>query len=269
MPLKGYLQLDYVGAKSQEDTEGFERIGVEPHQITVVGNMRFDLSFQRLGEQERAEWKQRLRLPDGHSVIVAGSVRAKEEPVLLEALARVKRHRPNTILLLALSFFSPELDVEGTAARFGLTTWRRSRIDELERLEADVLIIDTFGELSRLYAIADLIFIGGSINPASHLGYGNNIVEPLVHGRPIFFGPFMNRWLEITESLKSVYSGLQVQNAEELAEHILILLSRPETVAAIEKCASEIVAGHADAPLKNAEFVRDVVRLGKPQHPLG
>jgi len=137
------------------------------------------------------------------------------------------------------------------------------RIDEMRRLEADVLIIDIFGELSRLYAIADIIFIGGSINPASHLGYGNNIIEPLVHGRPIFFGPFMNRWLEITEALKSVFPGLEVRDAEGFARNALALMSQPETVAALQKCAEAIVAEHRDAPLKNALLVRDVACYGK------
>jgi len=263
MPLNGYLHLDFVGAKSKEDAEGFERIGVRQDRISLVDNMRFDVGFHRLNGRDRSEWKQILRISDDYSIIVAGSVRTKEESVVLEAFAQIKHRRPKTILLLAPSFFSPDLDIEAVAARFGLTTWRRSRIDEMRRLEADVLIIDTFGELSRLYAIADIIFIGGSINPASHLGYGNNIIEPLVHGRPIFFGPFMNRWLEITEALKSVYPGLEVRDAEGFALHALTLMSQPETVAALQKCAEAIVAEHRDAPLKNALLVRDVACYGK------
>ena len=259
MPLGGYRCLDFVGAKTREDAEGFARIGVEPARIRVVGNMRFDVEFHRLGAEEQAGWRRRLRVSDGQRIIVAGSVRAGEEAMVLEAFARVRRERSDVVLFLAPSFFSPELDIEGTAARLGLTTRRRSQLDGRPRLDADVLVIDTFGELSRLYSVADLVFIGGSIRPASRLGYGNNIVEPLIHRRPILFGPFMNRWAEITQSLRSVYPGLEVHDAGELAREVLSLLSQPEAVAAIARQADAIIAEHADAPRRNAEFVRDVV----------
>jgi 3-deoxy-D-manno-octulosonic-acid transferase len=260
VPLGSYHHLDFVGAKSQEDAAGFVRMGVRPDKIAVVGNMRFDPAFQRLGAAEKEELRRNLRIPDGCKVFVAGSVRAKEEAVILEAFARAKQRYGNLFLLFAPSFFSPELNLAGTADKLGLKTTLRSKIDGRARVDADLLIVDTFGELSRLYSLADFIFIGGSLNPASRLGYGNNIIEPLVHARPIFFGPHMNRWTEITESLMSVYPGLKIRSASELAENLIFLMNHEEVVRALEERALSIVRGNGGAPRKNAEFVRDALR---------
>jgi len=256
VPLGSYSHLDFVGAKSKEDAAGFMRMGIQPEKIRVVGNMRFDPVFQRLGAGEKEELKRALRIPKDFKIFVAGSVRVKEEGVILEAFARVKKRYGELFLLLAPSFFSPELDLDRIAEKLGLKLSLRSKLDG--KL-SDGLIIDSFGELSRFYSLADFIFIGGSLNPASRLKYGNNIIEPLVHGRPIFFGPYMNRWTEITESLKSVYPGLEVQTSSELAENLIFLMSHEEIVRELEERALTIVRENGDAPRKNAAFVRDII----------
>lgn len=261
VPLGSYNYLDFVGAKSKEDAAGFAGLGIKPEKITIVGNMRFDPEFQRLSATDRENLRRELRIPNGFKIFVAGSVRVKEEGVILDGFSRAKKRYGDLFLLLAPSFFSPELDIDGTAKRLGLKTYLRSKVDGKTSLDADGLIVDTFGELSRLYSLADFIFIGGSLNPASRLGYGNNIIEPLVHGRPIFFGPYMNRWTEITESLKSIFPGLEVRTASELAENLIFLMNHEEVVRALEERSLAIVRENAEAPRKNAAFARDAILL--------
>jgi 3-deoxy-D-manno-octulosonic-acid transferase len=259
IPLGSYNYFDFVGAKSKEDVAGFEKLGIQPEKIRIVGNMRFDPEFQRLSGTDREKLRRNLRIPDGFKVFVAGSVRVKEEGVILEAFSRVKERYGDLFLLLAPSFFSPELDIGGTAKKLGLRLSLRSELDGKPSFDADGIIVDTFGELSRLYSLADFIFIGGSLNPASRLGYGNNIIEPLVHGRPIFFGPYMNRWTEIAESLKSIYPGLQVRTSSELAENLIFLLNHEEVGRELEERSLTMVRENGDAPRKNATFVRDII----------
>jgi len=264
VPLGSYNQLDCIGAKSKEDAAGFARMGIPPEKIAIVGNMRFDPAFQRLSAAAKEELRRSLGIPNGCKIFVAGSVRVKDEAVILEAFARAKKRYGELFLLFAPSFFSPELDVDGTAQKLGLKTTLRSKIDGKASVDADLVIVDTFGELSRLYSLADFIFIGGSLNPASRLGYGNNIIEPLVHGCPIFFGPHMNRWTEITESLMAVYPGLKIRSAGELAENLVFLMNHEEVVRDLEDRALSIVRGNGDAPRKNAEFVRDAILSTAP-----
>ena len=88
---------------------------------------------------------------------------------------------------------------------------------------ADVVVLDTMGELAHLFQIATLVFVGGSLVPTG----GHNILEPAVFGKPIVFGPHMQNFLEIADAFVTNGAGVQVQGEEELDEAFVSLMGDP------------------------------------------
>ena len=153
-------------------------------------------------------------------LIVAGSVIAGEEKPILEAFAVVKARMPSAFLMLAPR--KPER-FEGAASEIkqaGLQFVRRSALT-LDRCGpdgfapgADVLLLDTIGELAGAYRLADLVFIGGSLVPAG----GHNILEPAAFGKVPIFGPSMDNFRDIASAFLDRGAARQVGDARGLAE---------------------------------------------------
>ncbi len=92
-----------------------------------------------------------------------------------------------------------------------------------------VLLLDTMGELAGTYAVGDINFVGGSW---AEVG-GHNILEPASFGKPVFFGPVMHNFRDISRILKDCGAGIEVKDGEELATEAAKLLRDPARYAAL------------------------------------
>jgi 3-deoxy-D-manno-octulosonic-acid transferase len=142
---------------------------------------------------------------------VAGSTHRGEELPVLEAFAEARRAVPDLILLLAPRHPERLEEVEGLLARAGLPWIRRSRVPA-ERATA-VILVDTMGELARLYAAGTVVFVGGSLVPIG----GHNILEPASHARPVLFGPHMGNFAEMGRLFLDQGAGIQVRDTDPVA----------------------------------------------------
>src|SRR5262249_59512776 len=100
---------------------------------------------------------------------------------------------------------------EGLARERGLAPVRRSRLTGAP--PSDVILLDTVGELAALYAVADVIFVGGSLVPVG----GHNVIEPALHAKPVVFGPHMGNFRDAAALLLRAGAGIQLGSAAELA----------------------------------------------------
>jgi 3-deoxy-D-manno-octulosonic-acid transferase len=131
-----------------------------------------------------------------------------------------------------------------------------------------VIIVDTFGELNRLYAIASVVFLGGSTYVRNVLGLGQNPIEPLAHRRPLFFGPVMNLWREITDELKAVWGGVEITGAKELARGIVRVFEDPVLARRMAEGAEKILAAHVDDVARNVRLVGRALSSERHTHRL-
>ena len=129
-------------------------------------------------------------------VFIAASTLKGEEAAVLAAFAAVRRTQPTTLLVIAPR--KPERfgEAEALARAEGLRVVRRTELAIDAEPRADVVILDTIGELAQLFQIATVVFVGGSLVDQG----GHNILEPAVHGKPIVFGPHMQNFAEIAET---------------------------------------------------------------------
>src|SRR5439155_20283900 len=109
------------------------------------------------------------------------------------------------------------------ASEAGFATMLTSALAMDGERRANVIVLASIGELAQLYKIATAVFVGGSL--ADHGGH--NILEPAIFGKPILFGPHMQNFKEIAESVLTNGAAIQVQSDRELDAALIELVTNP------------------------------------------
>jgi len=254
-------RLDVVCAQSEQDAERFKRLGAAPERVVVMGNTKFDEQFPLVAEAEAAKWRHDFGFPQDAAVLVAGSTHPGEEELVLDAFAQLRRDNPGLQLVIAPRHPERGDEVERLVNEHGYASYRRSRVlTEIESgkqvtvtpgPEVRVIILDTIGELARVFAIATVVFMGGSLVAKG----GHNLLQPLAQGCPVIFGPYMNNFRDITEIVLREGAGQQVQNLEELVTQAGELLASAEQRQALRERGSALIAKYSGASERMAERV--------------
>lgn len=264
---KSFGDLDFIGARSEEDAREFVAQGARPGRVTVSGNMKFDFEYLEVPEHVREKFQETLQLNPEEPVLLGASLHPGEEKLVADAYLEARRAEPSLRLVLVPRYNAYVPQVVAQLQKRGLDVIRRSALPASTRIAGRVVVVDTFGELGRLYSIASVVFLGGSTYRRHVLGLGQNPVEPLVHRRPVFFGPFMNLWVEITTALKGVWPRMEVTTAKELAAGVVAVLQDDGLRARLTEKIDGILSVHRDDVARNVELVCQVLgqrRRGGP-----
>lgn len=200
-------------AQTEEDAERLRAMGALEERVEVAGNLKYD--SEPPSRSEFASWlSTQIATQERWPVLVAGSIVAQEEEAVLAAYDIVQRRFRRALLVLAPrkpDRFAAAADIVEAG---GWRVVRRSRIDMNLALadDTDVFLLDSIGELAGLYALADAVFVGGSLLPVG----GHNILEPAWFGRVPVFGNFMENFREMADRFLSAKAGIQVHSGPEL-----------------------------------------------------
>jgi 3-deoxy-D-manno-octulosonic-acid transferase len=231
-----------IAAQTREDAERFIAIGAPSAATRVVGNIKFDVE---IGPEASGEGRElRRSLGGARPTWIAGSTHAGEEEQVLAAHETLRGGLPDALLLLAPRHPDRFEAVAELLNRRQLRFTRRSRGVEPGGAErgggaepggvergggerggaAQVVLVDTVGELESLYASADAAFVGGSLVPIG----GHNLLEPAALGVPVLTGPYQSNGKDIARMLVEQGAALQVADARELAAALARLFADPE-----------------------------------------
>src|SRR5947208_7188449 len=216
--------VDRFCMQSEESARRLVDLGADPSRVTVTGSLKFD-SLELPAATAHGKPRERVlrffRLSPYRTVIVAGSTMKGEEAAVLRAFTRIRSAAGSTALCV-LAPRQPERfgEVDRIAREAGFTTVRRSELPIDAEPRADVVVLDSIGELAQLYQLATAVFVGCSLpDPGGH-----NILEPAVFGKPIVFGPHMQNFREIAETFVANGAAIQVVSERELDDAILGLI---------------------------------------------
>ena len=250
-----FAALDGIGAKSEDDARAFELVGSRSDRTVVTGNLRFDLEYLHVGDSERNALRSTLQLEDGGPVLLAASVHPGEERIAGEAYVEARRSIKGLRMILVPRYAFHVADMIAELNALGLSCVRRTTLPQARAGRDDVIVVDTFGELNRLYALASVVFLGGTTYLRNVVGAGQNPIEPLVQRRPFFFGTHMALWRHVTGRLKAVWPALEVTTAKELASGILALFEDRAPAARLIETIDAIVNEHREDVSRNVDFV--------------
>ncbi|MCC7418256.1 MAG: 3-deoxy-D-manno-octulosonic acid transferase [Acidobacteria bacterium] len=250
--------VDRFCMQSEESARRLADLGADPARIAVTGSLKFD-SLEMPAPAAHGRPRQRVlrffRFGPARTVIVAGSTMRGEEEAVLKAFRSVKTAAPTSVAIVAPR--QPERfgEVERLARDRGFDTVRRSELQIDAEPRADIVVLDTIGELAQIYQLATAVFVGGSL--ADHGGH--NILEPAVFGKPIVFGPHMQNFREIAETFLLNAAALQVAGERELDDALLALVTDPVRRARLGAAARALVEANRGAKQKTLAVIRELV----------
>jgi 3-deoxy-D-manno-octulosonic-acid transferase len=250
--------VDRFCMQSEESARRIIDIGADPARVTVTGSLKFD-SLESPAAVAAGRGAGRVlryfRLPASRLVFMAASTVKGEEDAVLAAYAAVRRAHPTALLVLAPR--KPERfgDADALARAEGLRVVRRTELAVDAEPRADVVILDTIGELAHLFQVATVVFVGGSL--VDHGGH--NILEPAVHGKPIVFGPHMQNFAEIAAAFLREQAAVQAHDAGALAATVVRLMGDPVERARLGAAARALVEANRGAKPRTLDAVAAVL----------
>jgi 3-deoxy-D-manno-octulosonic-acid transferase len=233
--LPQFNRLSLLCVQDEGYARRFRDLWVSPERVVVTGSLKADRLS--LGAAEPgAELRALLGAPAGVPVIVAGSTHEPEEALVAKAW---RSGAPGTRLLIVPRHPGRAAEI---ARELGQAGERVQRLTEL-RAQAEPpdparpCVVDTMGELERVYGLADVVFVGGSLIPHG----GQNMLEPAAQGKAVIFGPHVENFAREAELLVSSGACVQVRDAEHLACAFGELLAAPERRARMAELGLEVV----------------------------
>ncbi len=214
--------------QTEEDRSRIIEIGASPDRTEVAGNIKFDQVFPSPAGEATTGLPGSLSLRGKETVLIAGSTHPGEEEIFIQLFQDLKRVDPSLILILAPRHLDRLEEVEKILGRESLLWKRRTSLSaessqyvEGRTEKPGVILLDTMGELMKIYSLGTLVFIGGSLVPIG----GHNPLEPLFFKKCVLFGPYMFNFLEISRRLVAEGGAVLVKNREELSSQLKRLLS--------------------------------------------
>jgi 3-deoxy-D-manno-octulosonic-acid transferase len=240
--------FDLLAVQTSIDAQRVISLGAGPSRVVITGSLKYDLKGAAAdGQLSRPV----LGIPEKSRLLVAGSTRDGEEELVVAAIARIADRVADLYVVIAPRHRKRFGEVARILKRRGLGFRRRS-MGERHRGE-QVLLLDTIGELSRVYGLADLAFVGGSLVPFG----GHNPLEPAYHGVPVLFGPYMTNSRESAGRLREVGGGVEVSGPDELARMCERLLLDEEERRRRGAAARLVVENESGVAARVAELLAE------------
>lgn len=199
-----------IFTQSEIDKKRLFECGANKDTLEVMKNLKFDVD----------KFEVNLDLKKGSSkVLIAGSTHRGEDEIVLETYKKLKEKNLDIKLLLAPRHITRTDSVEELIKKFGFKYNLYSNNPSFE--DVDIILLNVMGELSKLYAVSDVAFIGGSFNNTG----GHNPLEAIIFNKPVVSGPSIKNFRDIYAILSSNSSGRVVKNKEEFFEYLYKLFS--------------------------------------------
>jgi 3-deoxy-D-manno-octulosonic-acid transferase len=236
-----FKSLDRALMQTTVDAERIESLGAK--NVQVVGNCKFDQAAT-VSDRSPDEWRAELGIQANLPCVVVGSLRAEEFDSLAPAITELAESGIQVIV-------APR-HLERTEELVASLKQSVSRRSKSEPMRDNLLILDSYGELSAIYAVADIAIIGGGF---ANLG-GQNLIQPLAQGIPVVVGPHMQNFRDVTELAVRNDAARQVP-AEAVSRTIQELRANPDQLRQMGIAAKILVAENTGASRRYVEIICD------------
>ena len=239
--------------QSPIDAEYIMRLGAPPELVTVTGNTKFDQTYTDVSLAEKKKLISEMGLVKNGGIFLAGSTHRGEEMPVLEAFAALRKKFPEAKLIIAPRELLRTTEIVALCRHKGFSVARRTELLEEPRADHDIVILDTIGELGRVYSIGDVIYVGGSL--ISHGGH--NILEPAAHGKAIIVGHNMFNFKDTHVLFTKRNACITVHDEAELCDAVTRLFEDEGERRRMERETLAIVSENKGASRKTAKILRE------------
>jgi len=248
-----FRRLSAVGAQNETYAGRLREMGAAP---VVTGNLKYDAAISFDPAAEERSWREQLALGDA-PVLVAGSTHDPEERILLETYKRLQKVVPGVRLILAPRHLDRLEEVQKAIESAEMKCYKKTQINSAGAADG-VILLDTVGELSRVYSAATAVFIGGTFCARG----GQNMLEPASLGKPVVSGPSLSNFEEIAGTLVEAGGMRVVDNPVDLAGALAELLRDPARAREIGAKSVEAVRAGRGAIDRTMDLIEQSLLKG-------
>ncbi len=264
--MRNLLQrFDQLLVQGETYAERLILLGAPPEKVFVTGSIKFDGIRPDRNNPQTAELRQSFGIKDDERVLIIGSTQDPEEAYALDTYQSLRAEFPELRLILVPRHKERFEEVAALVAGRGFSLRRRSvlkpegengREGERKTKDQPVLLLDTLGELSACWGLAEIAFVGGSLTNRG----GQNMIEPSGYGAGVLFGPNTRNFRDVVELLLTHQAAKVVADAEELTLAIRHWLLNPEEAAEYGRRAQSLVLSQQGATRKTMELLQNIAQ---------
>lgn len=259
--------VDLALMQTAEDAGRIRELGIKNSRIRVTGNVKFDHSIDEKENALTGEFRRRFVLSGAAPLIIAASTHEPEEKIILKAFTILRNSPENSPLNLHLRLLiaprHPErfAEVANLIDDAGFTCVKRSAGAGIGDEIADVILLDSIGELRAAYPLAEVVFVGGSLIPHG----GQNILEPAAARKAVVTGPYTMNFAAITGEFVLKNALVQLPQIDEklmpekLAAAISELLQDAEKRALLADNAFALMQANSGATEKTINYLKPLL----------
>lgn len=245
-------QIALIAAQTDADASRFRQLGHDKLPIEVTGSIKFDMRLPASLYEHSQVLRRQLMFH--RPVWIAASTHEGEEEDVFEAFLRVLDVMPNTVLVLVPRHPDRSVRIQNLCRKYRLNFVRRSK-NEMLTEDTTVYIGDTLGELTLLFAISDVAFVGGSLIKHG----GHNMLEPAALGVPVVTGPYTHNFTEITKMMCEAGAATVVHDSDELAKQVLRFLQDANLRHSVGEAGKRLVEGNKGATNRLLKLITTIL----------
>ncbi|HEY8185469.1 MAG TPA: 3-deoxy-D-manno-octulosonic acid transferase [Pyrinomonadaceae bacterium] len=248
--------------QTEADAGRLCQLGMDPSRTLVSGNLKFDAGSAPLTDPLTKEFRERFQLDTDSDLILAASTHASEEVIILNSFRQIMfQTRSKPRLLIAPRHPERFAEVADLLNNSGLRWVRRTAPADPSDGHAEVVLLDSIGELHSVYPLASVVFVGGSIAKTG----GHNILEPAAVGASVITGPHTHNFESIVETFVEAGAIIQLRPMSdsaaivELTHLISDLLADPARRRKLGELAQSLVNENRGATERTLESLSPIL----------
>jgi 3-deoxy-D-manno-octulosonic-acid transferase len=252
-------KIDMFLMTSETDGSRIKEMGAAGNKVRVTGNTKYDAIPGNTLPDVEQEMRKLLDLEPSIKVLVAGSTHPGEHEIVLDAYNELTLRFPDLVLILVPRHVEKTPSIISAMAERGMEPpFLRSTADlGATRSGRNVVIVDRMGELFRVFSLASVVFVGGSLVPRG----GQNVLEPAAWGKPILFGPSMEDFRDARDILVRCGAGIEVNSAQDLANSASEMLLNPQDALSRGRRGRKEVLKNVGSAQTNAQLLVALMSL--------
>jgi 3-deoxy-D-manno-octulosonic-acid transferase len=232
-----FAAFDRIYGQSPGEVERFRQLGIESGRLGGPGNLKFDACGHPPDAEAVTKQRSGLGYERSDLIVVAGSTHPGEEAVMRRVFLKLRQELAQLKLICVPRH--PHR-AEEVRALFSADPVRVALFSGAPRMGPDILVVDELGHLGRLYSLAAVAFVGGSLAGTG----GQNPIEPAMAGVPVLFGPDMRAFPDVAPQLVNAGSAFQVRDENELTLRCRELLADPDQRRRMGESGRALVSAH-------------------------
>jgi len=253
-------ELNVFCARTELDAQRFRELGIPGKQIFVTGTMKYDNIPTHIDQNISKELAKLFNIDDDDLILVGGSTHAGEEEILIRVFERLNKAYPNLKLILAPRHVERTREVYRLIEKAEFVPVLKTEAErsdyKWQNAKREIILIDTVGDLEKVYSISNFVFVGKSLVPSG----GQNMMEPAGMGNPVIFGPHTYNFEEEVDLLLKNSAAKEIETEEELFGTVEFFIRNPDAAKEMGLKAQKVVNEKRGATERNIEILREIIK---------